>query len=1012
MAADQRKRRLSSTTTSYVYGYQEQFKAKQRDLRSHKYDFNFNTHVSLKWDDNGKRVVAKDDQIGISWRHLSPFVPSAPCSNAKLADVVTVPRDIFELNDLSQVLSYEVWQSVLTEKERNVLTQFLPPGVEADEAVRALLSGDNFFFGNPFLKWGSSLCSGGLHPDAILQHEKSFKTDKKGYYSELQQYHDSMIGSLQNLKQTCASSNDPESEIRQYMSRSKRHEQTILPDANEHRAHKSGDNVTVVSESLSPLADEKLYYSDNQKLSVIRDAGIQKRTRNQDLLKEKHEKSLTPSNGLKVLPRSKKAEKMQKLNQTPNDGAKYMSYVKISKKQHDLVKNMRQSGSSIQSRALNRLLGSLDSSNFKPYEMFVEEEQKRIHEHWLNLTKKDIPTAYKNWRNLQSVKRIMMDSLCKELEEKLSVQLKVDGLVNSCDEEPSPACDEDEEESSQEPSEDHQNDGSCNHDSISDNDEEKSDPNCFKNESPLHNPPLNVNEEIDLSSMEIQSLKNPIANVNKEFDPPSSMETLSLQSHPLNVNEEFDATSPIETQSLHDNPLSNIDEQFDPSASMANPSLNANKQSDASVSMEDQSLHHLPLKVDEELDPSCMGNQSLQNSPLNVNESFDAPSVDNKSSTGDPIIDDSENYTRMDLNAENNAGTTGVSDTCSLPGQDVAQTPEASIGISYSETHISAPPNAVEMPTSSSLKNMWSSIGFPESYHSHPTTLHTTSGALCLMQPQAVAGQPAHLIDLDSNMPEEDTTKDLLNRHTSQMPFYDRYPPNRDSNEFHPGPEFHQQQKNPGPEFHPTAALLQSANQFPSHFREQLQPPPFTLDHHRQKAQNEIFMHQNTQDGIYSDNNRYSIQSSDHYPSLNVRDWSNARVSNALLPSQLNSGELLNHNWYPTENRTHGGWSSSEPPIFPSPSIGSSNAGDQTLYSVLSQCNLRSRRPYSPVGSTEQMIPPTNYGQEMVGGIPMTTNTLPPSVSPFNYLSGGEASTTMKNPNMGWLRDPSGKPFL
>ena len=62
-----------------------------------------------------------------------------------------------------------------------------------------------------------------------------------------------------------------------FFSRSKRHEQTILPDANEHRAHKSVDNVAVASESLSPLADEKLYYSDNQKLSAIRDAGIQKR---------------------------------------------------------------------------------------------------------------------------------------------------------------------------------------------------------------------------------------------------------------------------------------------------------------------------------------------------------------------------------------------------------------------------------------------------------------------------------------------------------------------------------------------------------------------------------------------------------------------------------------------------------------------------------------------------------------------------------------------------------------
>lgn len=57
-------------------------------------------------------------------------------------------------------------------------------------------------------------------------------------------------------------------------------------------------------------------------------------------------------------------------------------FYQISKKQHDLVKNMRQSGSSFQSKALNRLLGGLDGSNVKPYEMFVEEEHKRIHEHW------------------------------------------------------------------------------------------------------------------------------------------------------------------------------------------------------------------------------------------------------------------------------------------------------------------------------------------------------------------------------------------------------------------------------------------------------------------------------------------------------------------------------------------------------------------------------------------------------------------------------------------------------
>ena len=51
--------------------------------------------------------------------------------------------------------------------------------------------------------------------------------------------------------------------------------------------------------------------------------------RDQVLLKEKHVESITPCNGLKVLPRSKKAEKVQKLNPIPSDGAKYMSYVKV-----------------------------------------------------------------------------------------------------------------------------------------------------------------------------------------------------------------------------------------------------------------------------------------------------------------------------------------------------------------------------------------------------------------------------------------------------------------------------------------------------------------------------------------------------------------------------------------------------------------------------------------------------------------------------------------------------------
>jgi len=107
MAADQRKRRLNAAP-ALGYGTQEQYRVKKRDLRSPQYDFSFNSHISLKWDDNGKRVVAKEDQIGMSWRHLRSFVPTAPCSNTKLADVLTVPREVFQLNELTGVLSFEV----------------------------------------------------------------------------------------------------------------------------------------------------------------------------------------------------------------------------------------------------------------------------------------------------------------------------------------------------------------------------------------------------------------------------------------------------------------------------------------------------------------------------------------------------------------------------------------------------------------------------------------------------------------------------------------------------------------------------------------------------------------------------------------------------------------------------------------------------------------------------------------------------------------------------------------
>lgn len=944
MAADQRKRRLN-TAPALGYGTQEQYRAKKRDLRSPQYDFNFNTHISLKWDDNGKRVVAKEDQIGMSWRHLRSFVPTAPCGNTKLADVLTVPTEVFQLNDLTGILSYEVWQSLLTEKERGYLSQFLPRGVDPDQVVQALLGADNFHFGNPFLKWGAKLCSGDLHPDAIVHHEKSFKTNKKEYYSELQQYHDDMIWNLQKLKERCARSKDPESEVQQMMSRSRRHaDKSILPDAKGISSLKSENGVAAMSESLSSVPDEKLYYSDNQKLSAIRDAEIQKRIRNEEVMKDKHEKLVTSTNSLKVSPKLKKAEKPQKINISSNDGARYMSYVKISKKQHELVKSMKQSGSSIQSKTLNRVLGNLTSFNVKPYEMFVEEEKKRIHEYWSNLANKDLPAALIYWRKGQSEKQQIVKSLLHEMEEKLRLMAEDEKSDNSVlhseardeklDDYGFHAQDQDENlvnadddenidpegtdaESSAEASEHQQDDESVTQDSLSDEDRE-SNPSSTKDESPMQNPHVNDNKEFDLSTIENQS---------------------SVQNAPLSVNEDV----------------------------------------------------HL----------STMENQpSMHNPTLNVNEEFNA----------------------MDLNCGNNNITTKANETCSRTMRDHQVAPqacEASLDVCHPQSHSSAGAANTGGVPCSSVKNVWPSIGMPTSYHHAPTTQYASSSEPSFRHPQFVSSQPASLIDLESDLRGEDTTKDLLNRHSDHMPFFNPYP-NRDRSELLHSlikrDSYQHEQKKTGLEFHPPTSVLLEQTQFPGHFREM--QPSFALDN-RPKAQGELLMHHNIQEGIYSDN-RYPIQGPEHFPSLNVRDWTNVRLPTPIQSSQLSSAEPLCHNWFASENRAQGGWSAPESTVFSSPNLGSGSSGDQSLYSVLTQCNtLRSRAPFNPVGSTEQIIPPTNYGQELTGEIPMTSNAvLPQTSSPFDYLGGNEA--VLKN-NMGWmslghhgsgLQDPSGRPFF
>ena len=44
----------------------------------------------------------------------------------------------------------QVWNTHLSENEKNHLMQLLPSGQEAEEVLQALLAGDCFDFGSPF----------------------------------------------------------------------------------------------------------------------------------------------------------------------------------------------------------------------------------------------------------------------------------------------------------------------------------------------------------------------------------------------------------------------------------------------------------------------------------------------------------------------------------------------------------------------------------------------------------------------------------------------------------------------------------------------------------------------------------------------------------------------------------------------------------------------------------------------------------------------------------------------
>ncbi|XP_031094302.1 uncharacterized protein LOC115998785 [Ipomoea triloba] len=900
MAADQRKKRMNAV--NIVACSQDRNGSKKRKLGITGYDLMMRCNVSLLWDEKKKCVVSKNDQIGISRRDFIPFSGSVPHHHNVLADVFTVPQEIFELDNLAEVLSYEVWQTCLSDNERSLLTEFLPKGTDPERLVHDLLAGDSFHFGNPSLKWSNFLCSGNLHPDNIISHRQSVKSHKKAYYLELQKYHANMIENLQTWKDKWLSCKDSDEEIVEMIWSSKK-----LHGKRGHSLELEGEENLVCTPECSWAAGDKGFSSDSPNPSMLQGES----QRRKGIMDNQFGNSLDWNK----VTKTRRVDQLQKHNIQQTDGAKYMSYIKVSKEHYERVKNsMKHNSNSIQSRSLNNVLGNIKTLHVKPFEAYEEEERQKLHEHWLQLAKRDLPAHYAVWLKRQSCEWQLRESLGHDLKEKLKS---------------------------------------------------------------LHEDEMKENSDV----------KSPEMTDNKatEVEP-----TITTESSDDDEDEDEDEDEEEE------------EEEEDTSDGLL--LHQTNKAGDHSSP---------PVLEDEDIDkPDCMVEEKIGYSTANIKDNSGSSSTSEHDQKVQQIVSlgDTNQFNQLDPDPSDN--------------EIIKKLDEVSSSVSeYSErlNNKDAPLN--QGGPLASADHVWPVANMPGPFSSTPMdNEYSASEELPLSHPQVMDGQAAHLVNLDVHSSENDVGKARLHRQSNSVSFFNSY--SHDRNElFQPflksnAGSVHNETKQSSLAFQSGDNLMVESGQFSGHFKEQVHAPlPLVLKH---TGLNDLYMHQNVHGNEYTDGGTYSFPRQENLHVGGMQDWDMNAVRMPAPQSHLNGGDL-GQSWFSGENRAHGGWSGLESGVGPSQGIRSGNASDQSLFSVLTECNelCRGSSYDTVVGSTERFMQSGNY-DEMGVRIPSASNTQQ-ATNPLAYLSSSHEGSGGPTNNMGWvnvanqnsgLQDSLGKPFL
>ncbi|CAN8306450.1 unnamed protein product [Cochlearia groenlandica] len=122
-------------------------------------------------------------------------IGEANCEIAMVeGQLCSIPYELYDLPDLTQIISTETWNSFLTEEERYLLSCFLPD-MDQDTftlTLQELVGGSNLYFGNPVEKFYTRLRGGLFAPKVACCKEGLTMLKRKRYYYSLKSYHEKM----------------------------------------------------------------------------------------------------------------------------------------------------------------------------------------------------------------------------------------------------------------------------------------------------------------------------------------------------------------------------------------------------------------------------------------------------------------------------------------------------------------------------------------------------------------------------------------------------------------------------------------------------------------------------------------------------------------------------------------------------------------------------------------------------------------------------------------------------